>query len=50
MCHSLFIGDAESCCKVFLINTNKTKGASNSKDFQISIINIDDRMEDFEDK
>ena len=50
MCHSLFIGDVKPCGKVFLMDINKTKGPSASKDFQISIINSNDSMEDFEDK
>ena len=50
MCHSLFIGDIKSNGKVFLMDINKTKGPSASKDFQISIINSNDSMEDFEDK
>jgi len=50
ICQSLFICGVESCGKVFLMNINKTKSASASKDFQISIINLGDGMEDFEDK
>lgn len=50
ICHSLFICDVKPKGKVFLMDTNKTKEPSTSKDFQISIINSNDSMEDFEDK
>ncbi len=50
ICHSLFIGDIKPWGKVFLMDANKTKGSSASKDFRISIINLDGGMEDFEDK